>query len=125
LVGTDTLISGTSDVAVKAGVAVSVTVGLRVGNSGIIVGAAVGVSRMSTGTTARAVWVAPAAIVCMTRVPSRLISCVGAGRPDTAHARERINKKVTVKRIGVGFRMIPPFGHGAEQNAKMRTSPPV
>src|SRR5690349_9031726 len=95
-------------------VAVKIGVGDKVRDAvGLAVKVAPGVGESTTaiGKPARAVPVAPEIIVAMTAVPRMLRSCVGAGTPDTAHASESINKAVTDKRMGVGFRMVPPFGH--------------
>jgi hypothetical protein len=97
-------------VAVKTGVEVRVTVGLRVGSSGVDVGSGVVVSTRSTGRPEIAVPVAPEIIVPIIAVPRALMSCVGAGTAGTTHASETTNKTVTDKRMGGKFFILPPFG---------------
>jgi enhancing lycopene biosynthesis protein 2 len=94
-------------VAVKTGVGDRVADGVVVGVNDI---AGVGESTTATGKPASAVCVAPAIIVDMTAVPSTFRSCVGAGTPDTAQAKESIIQTVTDKRMGVFFFILPPFG---------------
>jgi hypothetical protein len=109
-VATETLIMGTIGVAVKIGVDVRVTVGLRVGNSGVDVGRGVAVSRRPTGSPAIAVCVAPEIMVDITAVPRKLISSVGAGVAGKTQARETMIRTVTDKRMGGKFFILPPFG---------------
>ena len=98
------------DVEVKIGIGVNVTVGVNVGNSGVNVARGVAVSIKPTGAPAIAVCVEPETIVPITAVSREWISWVGAGTLGKAQAREMINKVVTDKRMGVDFRIVPPFG---------------
>src|SRR6188474_2166143 len=94
-------------VAVKMGVAVSVSVGLSVGSSGVNVGRGVPDSS-TTGTSDGADCVNPATMVCATMLPTAFWS--GATETvGTAHAREPINSTVTDKRIGLNLGMLSSF----------------
>jgi hypothetical protein len=120
--------SGTVDVDVKTGVGDSVAEGVRVGGSGVSVdasvkvGQGVWVSGIPTGTPAAAVCVAAEIMVDIIAVPRKLTSWVGAGRLGTAQATETSNKAVTDKRMGVGFRIAPPFGFQNEHKPKSADS---
>jgi hypothetical protein len=121
LVAMDTLICGMRGVLVKIGVGDNVAVGVRVGNSGVNVG--IGDSTRSTGITAPAVCVRPETIVCITTVSMEFGFCVGTETLGEAQARVTINKTVTDKRMGVGFRMVTPFGQQDNHTPKMRNYP--
>jgi hypothetical protein len=90
-------------------------------NVGVRVIAAVWELARLMGAAATAVLVRADTIVCAMAVPRVLASGVGpvtgmVGRPQ---ARERINKTVTNKRIGVGFRMEGLLSaDGTNHNAK-------
>jgi hypothetical protein len=126
-VATDTLMSGTTGVAVKIGVGDRVAVGVALG---VNVGPGVDVSTTATGKPAKAVPVAPEIIVSITEVPRAFRSCVGAGTPDIVQARERSNKAVTDrqsrpvdKRIGVDFFIFVSFRYKASISPKTRIHP--
>ena len=94
-VGTETLIWGTSGVEVKAGVAVSVCVGVKVGGSSVNVN--VGSCKVGDKVADKAAWVNPAITVCAAEVLMAPESC----RPmvGITHARTRIDKTVITKEI--------------------------
>ena len=92
-------------------------------NVGVKVIAAVWELAISIGAAATAVCVKADTIVCAMVVPRVLESMVDTVGPVTGmvgrpQASEIINKTITNKRNGVGFRMVPPFADTANHNAK-------
>ena len=109
---TDTLTKGADDVVGRTTMGVAVSVGFSAGRSAVAVtvaGSGVGVFSSPTGKPTSAVWVAPEIMVPMTAVSREWISCVGAGILGTTQARETTNKRVTAKRMGVDFFILPPL----------------
>jgi hypothetical protein len=116
-VGTVTLICAVLEIGVNTSAGVRVTVGSSVGSCTRDVGVAVAVSTTPTEMP-EAVCVAPETMVPMTAVSREWMSCVGMGPLGRTQARERINKTLTDKRMGVDVLIFASFRYKAIINPK-------